>query len=81
MRNFHTQIWGVLGATRTTPVRFSMAPGRIAVRSYAIGKPGGAACGLPVRNPLGVGAPDSLPTHYLLLRPSKRPTGLVGFGV
>jgi hypothetical protein len=39
---------------------------RLAVRSCAIGKPDGAVRGLLVRDPQGVGAPDSLPPYYLI---------------
>ncbi len=51
---------------RGAPIRPSRRPVRLAVRSYAIGKPAGAVCRLLVRNPRGVGAPDSLPDHHFI---------------
>jgi hypothetical protein len=58
------QSWASRTHGRGAPVRPSTRAAVFAVRSYAIGKPGGAACGLLVRDPLGADAPDSLPTHY-----------------
>lgn len=56
----------LLAAPPGRPIRLSSHPAGFAVRSCAIGKPGRAACRFLVRNPRGTGAPDSLPTHYLI---------------
>jgi hypothetical protein len=61
-----TQTWASRTHGRDAPIRRSTRPTGFAVRSYAIGNAGGAVCGLLVRNRRGVGAPDSLPTHYLI---------------
>lgn len=61
----HTDL-DVLAASPGRPIWLSTHPAGFAVRSRAIGKPGGAAFAFLVRNTRGVGAPDSLPTHYLI---------------
>jgi hypothetical protein len=58
--------FGPLAAPPGCPIRLSTHTPSFAVRSCPIGKSAGAAFGFLARNPPGVGAPDSLPTHYLI---------------